>query len=64
VVNADVISAFCGGTMCHSLVHKLGREQPKTSKELLDIATRHVSGEEVVGAAFTLAEAGAATGGG
>jgi hypothetical protein len=33
-------------------VHELGHEQPKPTKELLDIATRHVSGEEAVGAVF------------
>jgi hypothetical protein len=30
-------------------VHELGRDKPKTMKELLDITTRHTSGEEVVG---------------
>jgi hypothetical protein len=33
-------------------VHELGWEQPKTIKELLDIATRHASGDEAVGAVF------------
>jgi hypothetical protein len=33
-------------------VHKLSCDQPKTMKELLDIATRHASGEEAVGAVF------------
>jgi hypothetical protein len=33
-------------------VHELSREQPKTMKERLDIATRHASGKEVVGAIF------------
>jgi hypothetical protein len=33
-------------------VHELGREQPKTIKELLDIATQHASSEEVVEAIF------------
>jgi hypothetical protein len=46
VVDAVIISAFWDGTMCHSLVHKLGREQSKTTKVLLNIATRHASGEE------------------
>jgi hypothetical protein len=32
--------------------------------ELVDIATRHASGEEAVGAAFILGYAGAATNGG
>jgi hypothetical protein len=30
VVDADVISAFWDGTTCHTVVHKLGREQPNT----------------------------------
>jgi hypothetical protein len=44
--------------MCRSLVHELSREQPKTIKELLDIATRHASDEEAVGAPFTLVSTG------
>jgi len=39
-------------TTCESLVHKLGRKGPQTTKELLDIATSHASGEEAVGAIF------------
>jgi hypothetical protein len=46
---------------CRSLVHELSHEQPKTTKELLDIATRHASGEEAIEAAFTLANAGTTT---
>ena len=52
VADADVIGAFLSGTTCESLVHKLGRKGPRTTKELLDIATSHASGEEVVGAIF------------
>jgi hypothetical protein len=33
-------------------VHELGRDQLKTMKELLNIATKHASGEEEVGAVF------------
>jgi hypothetical protein len=33
-------------------VHELGHEQPKTTNELLDIATRHAFGEEEVGTVF------------
>ena len=40
------------GTTCESLVHKLVRKGPWTTKELLDITTSHASGEEVVGAIF------------
>ena len=35
-----------------SLVHKLGHKGLRTTKELLDIATSHASGEEAVGAIF------------
>jgi hypothetical protein len=34
------------------LVHKLGQKSPRTTKELLNIATSHASGEEAVGAIF------------
>jgi hypothetical protein len=34
------------------LVHELRCDQPKTTKELLDIATRHASSEEAVRAIF------------
>jgi hypothetical protein len=54
VADTDVISAFWSGTMCHTLVHELSRDQPNTTKELLDIATRHAFGKEVVEAAFAL----------
>jgi hypothetical protein len=50
--------------MCRTLVHELCHEKPKTTKELLDIATRHASGKEAVGAAFILANAGMTAGGG
>jgi hypothetical protein len=60
----DVISAFWDGTMCCSLVHKLGHKQPKTAKKLLDIGTQHASGVQAIGAAFTLAEVVVAASGG
>jgi hypothetical protein len=47
-----VIEAFLSGTTYESLVHKIGRKRPRTSKELLDITTSHASGEEAVGAIF------------
>ena len=37
---------------CESLVHKLGRKGSWTTKELLDIATSHASGEEAFRAIF------------
>ena len=39
-------------TIYESLVHKLGCKGPRTTKELLDIATSHALGEEAVGAIF------------
>jgi hypothetical protein len=45
-------------------VHELGREQLKTTKQLLDITTRHASGEEVVGSVFMQSSGKAATGSG
>ena len=47
-----MIGAFLSGTTYESLVHKLGRKGLWTTKEHLDIATNHVSGEEAVGAIF------------
>ena len=56
IADADVIGAFLSGTTCESLVHKLGRRGPRTTKELLDISTSHASGEEAVGAIFDRSE--------
>ena len=52
IADANVIGAFLSGTTYESLVHKLGRKGPRTTKELLDIATSHVSGEEAVRVIF------------
>jgi hypothetical protein len=52
VGDTNVISAFWSSTTYQTLVHKLDRDQPKATKELHDIATRHASGEEAVGAIF------------
>lgn len=52
VGDAEVIGAFLSGTTSKALVHKLGRKRPRTTKELLDIATSHAAGEEAVGALF------------
>jgi hypothetical protein len=52
VTDADVIRAFLSRTTCESLVYKFGRRRPRTTKELLDIATSHASGEEAVGVIF------------
>ena len=47
-----MIGAFLSGTTCESLVHKLGCKGPRTTKELLDIATSHALGEEAIGTIF------------
>lgn len=52
VGDAEVIGAFLSGTTCQALVHKLGQKRPRTTKELLDIATSHAVDEEAVGALF------------
>ena len=52
VVDADVINAFLSGTTYESLIHKLGCLKPRTTRDLLDIATDHASSEEAVGAVF------------
>jgi hypothetical protein len=52
VADADVIGAFLSGTNCESLAHNLGCKSPQTTKELLDFATSHASGEEAIGAIF------------
>ena len=44
---------FLSGTTCESLIHKLGYLKPRTTHDLLDIATNHASSEEVVGAVFS-----------
>jgi hypothetical protein len=41
---------FLSGTSCKSLIHKLGCWKPRTTCELVDIATNHASSEEAVGA--------------
>ena len=37
---------------CESLIHKLGCMKPRTTCDLLDVATYHTSSEEAVGAVF------------
>jgi hypothetical protein len=50
-MDADVISAFLSRTTLN-LVHKLGCRKPCTTREHLDIATNHASGEEAVRVVF------------
>jgi hypothetical protein len=53
-IAADIVGAFLTGTTCNSLIHKFGYQKPRTTRELLDIATNHAFGEEAVGAVFTV----------
>jgi hypothetical protein len=46
----NAISAFQNGTTCTSLIHRLGHDMPRTTRELLDIASNHADGEEAVAA--------------
>jgi hypothetical protein len=64
ICDAGIISVFWFNTNYRTLVHELGYDQPKTLKELLDIATRHASGEEVIRAIFMQSSGKAALGGG
>jgi hypothetical protein len=44
----DAISVFQNSTTCTSLIHRLRRRMPRTTRELLDIASNHADGEEAV----------------
>jgi hypothetical protein len=63
VVDVDVISTFWSDTIGRTRVHEIGCDQPKETKELLHIATRHASGKEAVEAAFVLGNTKATAGG-
>jgi hypothetical protein len=52
ITDSDVISVFLAGTTCRDLVSKLGRKTPTRASELMDIATKFASGQEVVEAIF------------
>jgi hypothetical protein len=52
ITDSDVIGAFLAGTTCRDLVSKLGRKTPTRASELMDIATKFASGQEVVEAIF------------
>ena len=52
VIDADIINAFLFEATCESLIHKLGCLKPRTTHDLLDVATNHASGEEAVRAVF------------
>jgi hypothetical protein len=63
-MNSQRYATFWSGTTYQTLVHKCSREQPKTTKELLDITTRHASSEEAVGVVFIQSSGKAALNGG
>jgi hypothetical protein len=44
----DAISTFQKGTTCTSLIHRFRRRMPRTTRELLDIASNHADDEEAV----------------
>jgi hypothetical protein len=52
ITDSDVIGAFLAGTTCRDLVIKLGRKTPTRASELMDIATKFATGQEVVEAIF------------
>jgi hypothetical protein len=52
ITDSDVIGTFLAGTICRDLVSKLGRKTPTRASELMDIATKFASGQEVVEAIF------------
>ncbi|WVZ75390.1 hypothetical protein U9M48_023446 [Paspalum notatum var. saurae] len=52
VTDSDVVSAFTYGTFNEALIHELGRGWPRTTADLLDIATKFADGEDAVGAIF------------
>jgi hypothetical protein len=52
ITDSDVTGAFLVGTTCRDLVRKLGRKTPTRASELMDIATKFASGQEVVEAIF------------
>ena len=56
------MSAFTYGTSNEALVHELGRGRPKTTTDLLDIATKFVDGEDAVGTIFRKGKAPCHTG--
>jgi hypothetical protein len=52
ITDSDVIGAFLAGTTCRDLVSKLGRKTPTKASELMVIATKFASSQEVVEAIF------------
>jgi hypothetical protein len=52
ITDSDVIGAFLADTTCWDLVSKLGHKTPTKASELMDIATKFASGQEVIEAIF------------
>jgi hypothetical protein len=52
IVDADMIGAFISGMTNEALDHELKRCKPRMTRELLDLATSHTSGERAVHAIF------------
>jgi hypothetical protein len=52
ITDSDVIGTFLAGTMCRDLVSKVGCKTPTKASELMDIATKFASGQEVVEVIF------------
>jgi hypothetical protein len=52
IMDVDVIRAFISDTTNEALVHELRHCKPRTTRELLDLATSHASSEEAVHAIF------------
>jgi hypothetical protein len=51
-IDNDTILAFQNGMTCTSLIHRLGRRLPHTTRKLHDIASNHADEEEAVTAAL------------
>jgi hypothetical protein len=48
-----MINTFIFGMNCEALIHVLGRETPRTMRELLDVTTQYATSEEAVQANFS-----------
>ena len=48
VINAIVMAAFRKGVKDHDLLKKMSRKQPRTVKELLDMAGRYANQEDAM----------------
>ena len=48
IMDADVIRAFISGTTNEALIHELGCNKLRMTRELLDLTTSHASSEEAI----------------